>query len=150
MPSYYADLFAAVREAVVAVWPETAASGVYQGVEIGQIPFERKAEDDELPFAIVDFDLVESGEWGIQNAVDDGLVTIYRVASRDDDLDSLVEELEALRTRLYSVALAEGQVRDYPSLSFGAGLPLNQFFLVTQRPFWAGAVRARVIVGEVP
>ena len=155
MPAYYPALFAAVREAIAAAWPECVPSIIWHRTELLSVPFESRVDAMRLPLAVIDYQLLPSPLWGLQNDAELGPVTIWRVQERDDDLDSLVAKLELLRTYVRENGLnypASGaQLREYPLLEFSIPPDLNQYFLSTQKPFVAGAVMLEeVLVGEMP
>lgn len=149
----YLSLINAVRARVAAAWPEVAANGIYHGAQLAAIPFDQKAEAGQLPLAVLDFDLRDSGEWGGDNRVKEGTVTVYYVVAAGTVIhleDDLLPRLEALRAALWTSGLSYGQVLDDPTLAWGMALAPNTYFLMNARPFMAGAVSARIVAGEGP
>lgn len=153
MPAYIPELRDAIRTLVNTTWADVAENGVELAREIARIPFEAKAAAGELPFVVLDFHGVPSGEWGISNRADVFEVTIYRVNDLSEDADELMDNLELLRTALWpdtgdAETLSVGQVIEYPQITDSPALLMNQYFLNTGKDFYAGAVIARVVVGE--
>jgi hypothetical protein len=142
-----------VRAAVGAACTETKANGIYFGLQIGRVPLERKAAAGQLPLVILDWSPREGTEWSIDGQIDDGDFYIYFVTDDSDaDADTvpeLIAKAEAVRDRLYGTGLTVGtaQVIGYPRVSASHTLPLNQYFLLTGRPFHCVACIARVIAG---
>jgi hypothetical protein len=147
MPTYYAPLMAALREAIGAAWPDVVANGIFRPQEFALLALQDRVGD--LPAAVVDVELRPSAEWGRTNDVEDGEIVIYRIENLDPaGFEDLEETLQLLQTRLRDVALDMGQVIGLPRISTSMTLPLNDYFFQNKRPYWAGAVIPRVIVGQ--
>jgi len=95
-----------------------------------------------------------SGDYGVANRAEVVTTTIYRIVGPADvdDVTGLIEDLEAFRSALWpddrSNPLTAGQVEEYPTISDSMNLPVNAYFLNTAKPFYAGAVIVRIIIGE--
>jgi hypothetical protein len=148
--AYLVSVIQALTSAIGAAWPECKANGVYHVLQAARLTLDLKVENGALPFAVIDWDLGPAAEWGLVNRVDDGEVVLYRVADDSEGLDTLVRKLEALREVLWNTDISPGQIVEWPAVSFSLDLPLNDYFLRTQRPFSCGAVVCRLVVGETP
>lgn len=148
MPEYLEDLRAALVTVINATWDDLTAINHPQ--EMARIPWEQCA----FPLCVLDLDPVPSPEWGIGNRADLVTVTINRVIRDSESRGALLENLEALRTALWpdngTEPLAAGQVLDYPAVTDTMNLPVNQYFLAAGRPYYAGAVVAKILIGETP
>lgn len=149
MPSYLAPLFSAFRAAItdLAMWPEVEVNGVYHALEFARTPFTEKS-DDQLPLAVMDFDLRPYAGAPITATGEEGTVTIYYVAQLE--VDAMVAKLELLRNGLWATSPAGCQVLSFPAISFSLGLPINSFLIRSARTARAGAVIAPIVVGETP
>ena len=150
MPAtYYASLIAATRSAVGAAWADVLANGIYHAADVARIPFDEKADRSELPIAILDFDMRPS-DWGAGNDTEEGTVTVYRVyrGENDSDLAAAISKCETLRNQLWPNGLTTGQLLEFPAISWSMALEVNRYLLLSNRPFYAVAVIARVTVGE--
>ena len=148
--AYYADFRAALRAEIGAAWPEVVGHTIYDAIELLAIPFERKAGGGtpELPLCVLDIDRRADPTWGADATHEAWDVAIYRVMKNDDDLTAAEEALTVLQRRLYNNPLPLGFLTAWPGTSFSMRLPLNQYFLSTGKPFWAGAVLPRYVLGE--
>lgn len=140
-------IFDNVRAAIGTGWPECKPNGIYTALEVVTVSMNKKAESSQLPFAAFDYEPGEGTEWGIDNEVDDGELTVYYVTSDGTTIPALLQKLESLRDTLYDTGITNAQVIGFPSVSISFQLPLNQYFASTQRPFRCGAVRCRLITG---
>jgi hypothetical protein len=147
---YYSEWRAHLRAEVGAAWPEVVGNGIYDALELLLIPFERKAGTApiKLPLCVLDIDRRADPSWGAGATHEAFDTAIYRVMKNDDDLDAAEERLIVLQRRLYTVRMPLGFLTAWPGTSFSMRLPLNQYFLSTGKPFWAGAVVARYVLGE--
>lgn len=143
--SYYVGLITAVRSVVGTAWADTLTGGIYNANETATIPFEDLA--GSLPLAIMDFDSRE-GEWAADAPTEEVEVTVYRVVADSENVEALIAKLETLRDSIYDTGFSVGEVVGYPRVSWSINLPLNQYFLSTQKPFYAGAVMVRVLMEE--
>jgi hypothetical protein len=144
----YSDLISALRAKIGTVWSSEKANGIFHAFQLATIPFERLAEAGNLPVAIMDIDLNPSQEWGADNDVEQGAVSIYYVANDATTPEQIVAKLEALREELWDNGLATGSLQEFPAVKFSMDLPVNQYFLMNQRPFYAGAVILDLIYGN--
>lgn len=150
MAAYLGTLLTAIRSAVGSAWPETKPNGIILTVQAARFSMDGRVQREQLPFAAVDYSPSEGTEWGMANEVDDGTLAIYYVADDATTIETLIGKLETLRDTLYDTAHNRGQVIGYPRVSWGMDLPLNRYYLSTQRPFVCGAVLCRLIDGERP
>lgn len=154
MPTYYASLFDTVRDVIGSAWPDVPANGIYDAIALATVPFKEKATSGALPLAMVDYRLESSGELGVVNRVDEGILSIYFIAKNTTRVTDLTTRLETLRNLLWpdvpTDPLSPGQVMEYPSVSWSMDLALNDYFLRTMQPVWAGVVMARIAVGYTP
>jgi hypothetical protein len=153
MTPYLDELRSALVSRVLFVWPEVKANGIYRSRELARIDWTQKSASD-LPLCVLDFDPVPATEWGLTPRADTVTVSIYRVVGDSESSATLLEKLEQLRLALWpddgSNPLAYGQVLEYPAVSDSMDLPVNRYFLMTAKPCYAGAVVARVLMGETP
>lgn len=148
MPTYYAPLLAALREAIGAAWPEVVANGIFRPQEFALLSLQDRV--GALPVAVVDVELRPTGQGGAANSAEVGEIYIYRIEELDPaGFEELEASLQLLQTRLWTVALDAGQVMALPRLSTSMNLPLNQYFFANKRPYWAGAVVPQVLIGRV-
>lgn len=150
MASYLVTFYEALRSAIASAWPECAPNGIYRDKELGKTFLGRKAENQEIPFAVFSCKLDEGTQWGLTNRVSDGMLTVLYVAADDVSIDALTGKLETLRDALYvRTNLTSGQVIGYPGVADSVSSPaLNEFMASVNRPFHAGGVTCRVIAGE--
>lgn len=144
--AYFADLLTGLRAGIATAWPEVKAAGIYEARQLATIPWEDKA--GSLPLAVIDLDLGES-EWPAAVEGDAGTATIYYVCGTSVTADALWAKLEALRAQIGpdGTDLTAGQVLG-TRLTCSLNLPVNQYFLNTGKPFYAGALVARLIIHE--
>lgn len=147
MPTYYVNLWTAIRAKIASVWTDVPANGIYHTLELNRVPWDQKA-DDNLPLAAFETMLRPSGEWGSANAVEEGSITIWRIVHDSVLADTLIASLEALRTEFYDNNPTVGQIIAYPRIEFHTMLSLNQYFLGTLKPFFCGCVVLPIVVGE--
>jgi hypothetical protein len=148
--AYLVSFHDALRVTIGAAWSETKANGIYRDVELARnTSLQTKAEAAQFPFAVFSLDLSE-GDWGLTNHAHEGTLTVLYVADDSVSLDAMIAKLEALRDQLWPQAnLTVGQVLDYPRVVESVASPaLNEFLSAVQRPFLAGGVQCRVVVGE--
>lgn len=151
MADIYTPLNDALRAAIATACPEVVANGVYLDVQLAHIPFEKKAEDGQLPLAYIEYDLRTDDRWGLANRSDSGPCSVYYICKDSTLVESgvLGTKLEALRAQIRSGDLGTAaQVLTNPTCSVSANLPPNRYFANSQRPYWAGAVTFTVLVGE--
>ena len=141
-----------LRARLATVWPEAIKHGSYHAAQIARVSFEEKARRGEVPFVAFDMQMRRSMRGGSANQVKEGPVAIYYVVTDDVLLeDTLITKLETLRASLFGPTATDldyGQVMADPDISFSLELPLNQYFLNSQRPFLGGAVIAQMLGGE--
>lgn len=151
---FYADMHAAWREVIGLAWPEVPANGIYHSKELARIPFQEKAAAGELPFAVIDYDLDPTGQLGVSNRSERGLVTVTRVFREDDDWDGQMEQAEILRNTIkpddHSNPFAVGQVFGNPKITGSVNSTVNLFLLSTMRPFYSVAVISDYVVSYRP
>lgn len=154
MPQYHADFWSALVEVIGDTWPEVKPNGIYRAREMARIDWEKQVKQRGFPLCVVDMAPLPSSEWGVANRAEEFTVTFYRIVGPNDadDAIALTEALEAFRSVLWpddqSNPLARGQVIEYPAISDSMTLPANALFLRSTIPCYAGAVIARMVVGE--
>ncbi len=153
MATFHVNARTALRKRVAQIWPDCATGGIYTStMRFARVMFEDKTS--VLPVAVLEFNLLPDteGQWGGDAIVDKGEVTIYRIAADSEDEEELLENLERLRVSLMDsdpvYINTTVQCIDQAQVSDSMQLPINQFLLTTQRPFVAGAVIVRVVVGD--
>lgn len=154
MPQYQNDVRSALVAVVNSVWTDVRVNGIYRAQELARIPWETKASANQLPICVIDLEPTPTLDYGMANRSDTITATIYRIVKDSEDHPSLMLKLEALRTALWPDSnfnpLNEGQVMEYPTLSDSMNLAVNDYFLKTAKPYWAGAVIVQVQAGEAP
>ena len=153
MANFHVNLRAALRKRVAQVWPDCVTGGIYTStMRFTRVMFEDKVAS--LPCAVLEFNLLPdtAGQWGGDAIVDQGEVTIYRIVADSEDEEELLDKLEQLRVSLVNTdpvyVNTTAQCIDQGQISDSFNLPINQFLITTQRPFVAGAVIVRVVVGD--
>ena len=151
MADIYTPFHDALRSAISTAWPEVVANGVYLDVQLAHFPFERKADAGQLPLSYIEYALQDDERWGLANASESGPCSVYYICKDSTLVESgvLGTKLEALRAQIRSGDLGTAaQVLNKPQCSVSANLPPNRYFAMSQRPYWAGAVTFRVLIGE--
>lgn len=141
----------AIRARIASTWADVLPNGIYRDLELAEFTnLSKKAEDAELPFAVFQHVGREGTEWGLTNRVTDGQLIVIRVAADSETFDQMLVKLQLLRDALYaSGSITPGQCVNYPDVMERVNSPiLNSFFANTQRPYRAGGVMCRAIVGE--
>lgn len=151
MASYHVSLFTALRTVIGNTWTDVKANGIWHTTEFVQQDFEDWARNSRLPIALYEWELMPA-EWGAGNHSEQGEVLIHRVQGDSESLETLVERLETMRTALFpdngSNPLTNGQIMDYPRITYSMNDPLNRFFRNQMRPYMAGTVVCSVIMGD--
>lgn len=148
MSAYLATFYEGVRAAIAATWPETVANNIYRDTEMANTSLNKKAQNQQLPFAVFKTDLSQPADFGDDAQIAQGRLWVYYVAADDVSRDALTAKLEALRDGLYAADPAGGQLIEYPKVLDTVSMPmLQQFFTMVQRPFVAGGVSCGVISG---
>jgi len=143
----HTDLQAALRDAIKTVWPEVTDGGIWAGYDFARNVFERLAQAGDLPVAVFDLELRSSEDWGAGNDVEEGPVYIYYICDTSISGDDFIAKLEAMRAHIWDNGLSEGQVNQFPSISYSMFLSMNDYFISKQRQFRAGAVILQLIAG---
>jgi hypothetical protein len=146
--SIRSDFFTACSLLAAAVWPEAAANGVIRAMDLTTESWETRAKSGALPCVAVDYALQPSGEWGMTNHVEQGLVTFYYVMQREGGVKAAEMKAEALRDYVQTHGLTFGQIIEWPAVRSDMGLPPNQYFANGNKPFVAAACVLNVVVGE--
>lgn len=152
MADIYTPFHDALRSAIGTVWTDVPAKGIYLDVQLMRVPWEAKVAAGGLPLAFVEYVLRPDPRWGLANRSESGQVTVYYLCADSTLVESgvLGTKLEALRAQIRSGDLgANAQVLTNPTCSVSAGLPPNQYFGQSDRPYWAGAVSFEVLIGEL-
>ena len=147
MAAYVGPFLAALKAAIGAVWTDCVDHGIYLAPQVATLDLARKAQDGEMPFAVISGRLPE-GDWGLTNDTVDGLLRIYRVVTDAEPVDTLVSQCEALRDALADTGPAVGQVIGHPWVDWSEEQPLYSYFLRTRQPFACMSVVCRVVAGE--
>lgn len=147
MPAYLNTLLDATRTLLVATWTDVPVNGVYRASELAAISWDTRS----LPLAVLDHKEIR-GEWGMTNRTSEHIIWCYYVHGDVTTPDGRNTKLEALRSAFMPDAQtnplgSNGQVLEWPLVDDSAELPVNQYFLTTGKPVWAGAVILHCLAG---
>lgn len=142
-----------LRAAVGAVWPEVLPDNGGGGIETHAQAERIPLEATDAPFAAILLPAaVRSEEWsGLTNDAFLQDVTFCYVARLDQVTDMeehVAERCRTLERFLRGTGLSHGQFLWAISQDAGAENAVNAVILDKQKPFHAGALTARILVGE--
>ena len=147
MAAYVGPFLAALKTAIGTVWADCVDNGIYLAPQVATLDLARKAQDGEMPFAVISGRLPE-GDWGMTNDTVDGLLRVYRVTTDAESVDALLANCEALRDYLADTGPSEGQIIGHPWVDWSEEQPLYSYFLRTRQPYLTMSVVGRVVAGE--
>lgn len=151
MARFHEELRAALRERILAVWPEVRANGVWNENEITTIPWERLAQEGRVPLVVLGLSLRSDAAWDPNSTTETGEAKVSYVQRDDEKIDLLESRLSALQEGLWEEDDADvWQVPTFPDQSTDIRLPLNAYFRGRQAPFYAGTVTLPLLVGLEP
>lgn len=147
MAVYKENALEGLRTAIVAVWTDAAANGVYFDVELTNTTLETIASENRFPFAAIAVSFAE-GDWTAANQEEVGTASIYYVAKDSVSMSAMWTKLEALRDYLYDNAITGCLLIGNPVTQYNLFTPLQAYFMSVGRPLRAGEVRLVFHCGE--
>lgn len=139
----------AMRAAVALVWPEAITNGVWPLARIQRNSF----EGIDVPFVSIDYGAaLESDEWsGITRQaylIEPVFYYVFQIDLVTDYEEHAAAKAEALEDYLLANDPAVGQVIDVLAQDVTPDDALMALILDRQKPYFAGAVTAQILVGE--
>lgn len=153
MSAYLQSFIDGLRASICIPWSEVADTGVWEDTQIEDVPF----GDLLSPYVAILVNGLEEADWGADAQTYECLVEIWRFQPSQGEgysaqfgATEVRAKLEILRDYLWTNELAVGQMLTIERLDWSSLLAPNVYFKSFERPFSAGMIAARMLVGESP
>lgn len=150
----WSGLVTALRTAIGAAWPDVlpgaGGGGIWEVDQVGRLDFETILAGG-MPFAIMEWAPIASGEWGVPNQVYETSLALSYVCrfSAAQGLTQVRTRLETLQDYLTTTGVGTvATVLEVTGFDWSAGHPANQLFLQANLPYVAGSLTAALVAGE--
>ena len=149
MTNLWQTAAAALRAAMVAAWPETIGSGVWDAQEALRRSFEKNMNP---PYGIIDMaDLPASGLWGVANRAYAKEVGLYYVSEMEGDSEAVMAKLMALNDYLDTARLGNPMLAQLIPVNLtpacGGDLPPNSLLILLNATQQAGRLSGTLVAG---
>lgn len=140
----YADLLEELRAIIAAEWAEVIPNGIWRTNELLRISFDQTNK----PLAVIDLDFRSYDGMAADDRAERGPITIYYVVHNSSSIDDVEAKLEGMVNRLHEDRASYSFWQETnASQSTSIRLPLNEYFIASQQPYWAGAVIIDCVTG---
>lgn len=140
----------AVAGTMAATWADVlppAGGGIYTLPQIERLAFDDVAAEG-FPFAVLELEPANSGDWGIVNAAFESLLTAYFIDKEALTEETVWDRLESLKSAFFAASYSGMTVLEAAGQSVHPSNPILSFFLMRSVPYVAGSITMRIVYGE--